>query len=58
MDVLKVKLVPPLYFSVSAPCGMWWQGMRDSDDVAILMKRAMAHPAECPDCAKLREAAQ
>lgn len=48
--MLKVKVIGSLYFSVSAPCGTWWQGMRHSDDVRLIIDRALDHLDECATC--------
>ena len=32
-----------IYFHVTAPCGHSWQGMRHTDDVRIVVDRAMDH---------------
>jgi hypothetical protein len=55
MDMITVAVVGALHFSVTAPCGRGWSGMRHSDDVRIVLDRAMDHPKTCEDCAKKRE---
>lgn len=58
MDVLKLSVIDAFYFSVKAPCGLSWQGMRGSDDVRIIVDRAMRHPGACRDCVKIRRDAE
>lgn len=56
MDMMSIYVTGPIYFAVSAPCGESWQGMRHSDDVRIILDRAMDHPGNCGRCAALRVA--
>jgi hypothetical protein len=57
MDVhmITVGVVGALHFTATAACGQGWHGMRHSDDVRIVLDRAMDHAKTCQDCAKKRE---
>lgn len=44
-----VNVIDGLYFAVTAPCSKSWPGMRHSEDVRIVLDRAMDH-MESHDC--------
>jgi hypothetical protein len=44
-----------LDFSVVAPCGQGWVGMRHSDDVRFVIDRALDHVKLCAQCAESDE---
>jgi hypothetical protein len=54
MDVqmIMVGVVGALHFYARAACGQSWHGMRHSDDVRIVVDRAMDHAKTCPKCAE------
>lgn len=54
MFMLKISVIDPLYFGVTAPCGQSFNGMRHTDDVRIVIDRAMDHPRDCERCADRR----
>jgi hypothetical protein len=57
MDMISIRMLEPIYFTVRVPCGTWWQGIRHSADVDILVNRAFRHvsgPNPCENCAKTR----
>jgi hypothetical protein len=55
MNVIEIRVVDAMYFSVSVPCGQAWPGMRHTDDVRIVVERAMDHADNCQDCARARQ---
>jgi hypothetical protein len=55
MNPISVKVIDGLYFSARTPCGKSWPGMRHSDDVRIVLDRAMDHVASCRECAPGRD---
>lgn len=44
-----------IYHVVTAPCGESWVGMTSTDDLAIQVRRALAHYPDCQGCAMVRE---
>jgi hypothetical protein len=51
MDMIHVKsLQGGMYFGAKAPCGDQWTGMRHSDDVRIIIDRALDHVDKCERC--------
>lgn len=38
------------YFVVRVPCGHNWPGMRHTNDVRIVLDRAMDHAQDCDAC--------
>ncbi len=46
--------VGEIYFSVAVPCGQTWPGMRNTEDVQIVMDRAMKHVKACEACRKVK----
>jgi hypothetical protein len=54
MDVIEVRIVDSPYFYALTPCGRAWPGMRHTQDVSIVVDRAMDHVKGCADCAALR----
>ncbi len=54
-DMITVQITGPLHFAVRAACGRGWSGMRHSDDVRIVLDRAMYHPKTCADCTEIRQ---
>lgn len=45
-----INVVDGLYFAVTAPCSKSWPGMRHSEDVRIVLDRAMDHAESCERC--------
>lgn len=41
-----------LYFTVAALCGQTWMGMVMSNDMAIVMRRALSHAEDCEMCSE------
>lgn len=41
--MLEVSVTDSMYFYVAAPCGCGWTGMRHTEDVKIIVDRAMDH---------------
>lgn len=39
-----------IYFTIHAPCGHGWTGMRHSSDTRILLDRALDHIEHCRRC--------
>lgn len=57
-QMIMVRMLAPIYFTVRVPCGAWWQGIRHSADVGILVNRAFDHvsgPNPCENCAETRD---
>lgn len=50
LEVIKVLITSTYHFAAQAPCGRSWSGMRHSDDVRVIIDRAMDHVAKCDDC--------
>jgi hypothetical protein len=48
-EPIMVNVVDGLYFAVTAPCSKSWPGMRHSEDVRIVLDRAMDH-TESHEC--------
>lgn len=40
----------PATFIVRTPCGQAWLGMRHTDDVRVLLDRALDHVDDCENC--------
>lgn len=43
---ITVSVHDGIYFHVTAPCGHSWPGMRHTDDVRIVLDRAMDHTCD------------
>lgn len=43
VSVIRVSVTDWMYFVATAPCGCGWTGMRHTDDVKIIIDRAMDH---------------
>lgn len=48
--MITVDVVDFLHFRVRAPCGTGWVGMRHSNDVRIVIDRALDHVVACARC--------
>lgn len=53
-----ISLTGPRYFVATAPCGRSWTGMTDTDDLQILVRRALKHAASCEWCSTAPEREQ
>jgi hypothetical protein len=45
-----IEVVDAMYFVARTPCDQAWLGMRHTDDVKIVVERAMDHVADCANC--------
>lgn len=50
MGMITITVVDGLYFAARVPCGQSWPGMRHTNDVRIVIDRAMDHAASCEAC--------
>jgi hypothetical protein len=48
--MINVKVLDALFFLVKLPCGEKRQGMRNSEDVRIVVDGAMRHVETCERC--------
>lgn len=48
--MINIRVLDPLHFAAAAPCGQSWQGMRHTNDVRIVVDRAMDHAKTCEKC--------
>lgn len=47
---IEITVTDGLYFVARTLCGESWPGMRHTDDVRIVMDRAMDHAQGCDAC--------
>lgn len=50
MDMITVDVTDTLYFHVRTPCNETWLGMRHTQDVRIVIDRALDHVMSCDRC--------
>lgn len=56
--MINIRVIDGLHFTAMSRCGQWWQGMRHSEDVRIVVDRAMDHAKSCEKCAAMIDAAR